>query len=191
MIIFANIKIKKMNKSILPTEIIASKIILLRDEKVIMDFHLSELYEVETRVLKQAVRRNIDRFPEDFMFELTDNEIDIMVSQNVIPSKQVLGGAKPFAFTETGVAMLSSVLKSKKAIEINIAIMRTFVMLRKMFYENREALNRIDDFDRKLTEHDNKIMLIFEYLKQFEETKQQELEQQNRTRIGYKTSEEE
>ena len=158
MIIFANIKIKRMNKSILPTERISSKIILLRDEKVIIDFHLAELYEIETRVLKQAVRRNKNRFSEDFMFELVDSEIDIMVSQNVIPSKQVLGGAKPFAFTETGVAMLSSVLKSKKAIEINIAIMRTFVMLRKMFYENREALNRLDDFDRKLAEHDNNII---------------------------------
>lgn len=75
---------------------------MLRDEKVIMDFHLSELYQVETRVLKQAVRRNKNRFPDDFMFELTDIELDYLVSQDVIPSKQVLGGAKPFAFTETG-----------------------------------------------------------------------------------------
>lgn len=96
---------------------------------------------------------------------LTDNKIDTMVSQNVIPSRQVLGGAKSFAFTETGVAMLSSVLKSKKAIEINIAIMRTFVVLRKIFYENREVLNRLNDFESKLTEHDNNIMLIFEYIK--------------------------
>ena len=190
-VVFGTQYFKRMSKSILPRERIANKIILLRDEKVILDFHLSEFYEIETRVLKQAVRRNKDRFPDDFMFELTDNEIDIMVSQNVIPSRQVLGGAKPFAFTETGVAMLSSVLKSKKAIEINIAIMRTFVMLRKMFYENREVLNRLDDFDRKLAEHDNNIMLIFEYIKQFEETKQQELEQKNRKQIGYKTSEEE
>lgn len=177
-----------MENSILPTEIIANKIILMRDEKVIMDFHLSKLYQVETRVLKQAVRRNKNRFPDDFMFELTDNEIDNLVSQNVIPSKQVLGGANPFAFTETGVAMLSSVLKSKKAIEINIAIMRTFVMLRKMFYENRDTLNRLDDFDRKLAEHDNNILLIFEYIKQFEDIKQQELDYKNRKRIGFKTS---
>ena len=180
-----------MTKSILPSERIAHKIVLLRDEKVIIDFHLSELYEIETRVLKQAVRRNKDRFPDDFMFELSDNEIDIMVSQNVIPSKRVLGGAKPFAFTETGVAMLSSVLKGKKAIEINIAIMRTFVMLRKMFYENRDALNRLDDFDRKLEEHDNNIMLIFEYIKQFEESKQQELEQKYRKKIGFNIQEKE
>lgn len=179
-----------IHKSILPTEKIVSKIILLRDEKVILDLHLSELYQVETRVLKQAVRRNKDHFPEDFMFELTDNEIDIMVSQNVIPSRQTLGGAKPFAFTETGVAMLSSVLKSKKALEINIAIMRTFVMLRKMFYDNRETLNRLDNFDRKLADHDNNILLIFEYIKQFEEVKLQALEYKNRKRIGFKTSDE-
>jgi len=175
-----------MSVSILPSERIASKIILLRDEKVIIDFHLAELYEIETRALKQAVRRNKNRFPDDFMFELTDNEIDILVSQNVIPSKQVLGGAKPFAFTETGVAMLSSVIKNKKAIEINIAIMRTFVMLRKMFYENQKALNRLDDFERKLAEYDTNIMLIFEYLKQFETTKKQQFDQNNRKRIGFK-----
>ncbi|MFP4663139.1 MAG: ORF6N domain-containing protein [Bacteroidales bacterium] len=178
-----------MDESILPAERIANKIILLREEKVMIDFHLAELYEIETRVLKQAVRRNIDRFPKDFMFELTDREIDIMVSQNVIPSKQVLGGAKPFAFTETGVAMLSSVLKSKKAIEINIAIMRTFVMLRKMFYENKEALNRLEDFDKRLAEHDDKILLLFEYIKQFEESKQEELDYKNRKRIGFKPPE--
>ncbi len=175
-----------MDNSILPSERIANKIFLLRDEKVILDLHLAELYQIETRVLKQAVRRNISRFPEDFMFEITDIEIDIMVSQNVIPSKQILGGAKPFAFTETGVAMLSSVLKSKTAIEINIAIMRTFVMLRKLLYHNKEILNRLDNFDKKLAEHDNNIMLIFEYLKQFEEAKQQQSEQENRKRIGFK-----
>ncbi len=175
-----------MDNSILPSERIANKIFLLRDEKVILDLHLAELYQIETRVLKQAVRRNISRFPEDFMFELTDIEIDIMVSQSVIPSKQILGGAKPFAFTETGVAMLSSILKSKTAIEINIAIMRTFVMLRKLLYHNKEILNRLDNFDKKLAEHDNNIMLIFEYLKQFEEAKQQQSEQENRKRIGFK-----
>ncbi|HPM12266.1 MAG TPA: ORF6N domain-containing protein [Bacteroidales bacterium] len=177
-----------MSTSILPTERIAQKILLLRNEKVILDIHLAELFEIETRVLKQAVRRNIDRFPDDFMFILNDNEIDYMVSQNVIPSKQVLGGAMPFAFTETGVAMLSSVLKSKKAIDINIAIMRTFVMLRRVFEDNRELFNRLENVDKKLMEYDENIMLIFEYIKQFEAIKQQELEQKNRPRIGYKIS---
>ena len=86
-----------------------------------LDVHLAELYEVETRVLKQAVRRNKDRFPDDFMNELTDDEIEYVVSQTVIPSKRQLGGAVPFALTENGVAMLSSVLTSKRAIEVNIA----------------------------------------------------------------------
>ena len=107
---------KKENSLILHEAIIASKIITIREEKVILDVHLAELYEVETRVLKQAVRRNRDRFPVDFMFELTDDEIEYVVSQNVIPSKRHLGGAVPFAFTENGVAMLSSVLTSKRAI---------------------------------------------------------------------------
>ena len=94
----------------------------------------------ETRVLKQAVRRNIDRFPEDFMFELTEDEIETVVSQNVIPHKKYLGGSTPFAFTETGVAMLSSVLKSASAIEMNIAIMRTFIALRKVAVNYKEIM---------------------------------------------------
>jgi len=87
-----------MNERMIPSERIISKIILIRNEKVTIDIHLSELYGIGTRVLKQAVRRNIERFPSDFMFELTEDEIDMMVSQNVIPSKSYLGGAKPFAF---------------------------------------------------------------------------------------------
>jgi hypothetical protein len=90
--------------------------------------HLAELFDVETRALKQAVRRNIDRFPSVLMYEHTDNEINAVVSQNVIPSKWHFGGSSPFAFPENGVAMLSSVLNSKKAIEVNIAIMRTFTV---------------------------------------------------------------
>ena len=129
------------NKLAIVEEKIIQKIVLLRDEKVILDIHLAELYGVETRVLKQAVRRNLERFPaEDFMFQLTDEEVDAVVSQNVIPHKKYLGGAITFAFTETGVAMLSSVLKSKSAIEMNIAIMRTFVALRKLSYNYQEIM---------------------------------------------------
>ena len=101
----------KESKAVTTQEaLIASKIITVRNERVILDVHLAEFYGVETRVLKQAVRRNRDRFPDDFMYELTDVEIDDVVSQNVIPSKRHFGGAIPFAFTENGVAMLSSVL---------------------------------------------------------------------------------
>ncbi|MDX1315032.1 MAG: ORF6N domain-containing protein, partial [Eudoraea sp.] len=111
---------------------IADKIIELRGVRIILDFHLAQLYDVETRVLKQQVRRNLDRFPQDFMFELVDAEIDLILSQRVISNRGILGGAKPMAFSEQGVAMLSSVLRNKKAIEVNIAIMRTFVHVRKI-----------------------------------------------------------
>ncbi len=112
-------------------EQIKKNILKIRGIKVILDFELAKLYEVETRVLKQAVRRNIDRFPSDFMFQLTEIEMQHLVSQNVIPTLNHFGGAKPFAFTEQGIAMLPSVLKSKKAIHMNISIMRAFVLMRK------------------------------------------------------------
>jgi len=175
------------NKLVLQEAVIASKIFTIREEKVILDVHLAELYEVETRALKQAVRRNKDRFPDDFMYELTDNEIEHVVSQNVIPSKRHLGGAVPYAFTENGVAMLSSVLTGKKAIEVNIAIMRTFTMLRRMLLLQKDIMREIAQIRNQLSEQDNNITVIFEYLKQFEIAKQQELEQKERQRIGYKT----
>jgi hypothetical protein len=179
--------INKDNTPVLHEAIIASKIITIREEKVILDVHLAELYEVETRVLKQAVRRNKDRFPCDFMYELSDSEIEDVVSQNVIPSKRHLGGAIPFAFTENGVAMLSSVLNSKRAIEVNIAIMRTFTTLRRMLLLQKDIMHEISQIRNQLSEQDNNIMLIFEYLKQFEESKQQQIDQQNRKRIGFET----
>jgi hypothetical protein len=181
---------KQENKLILHESVIASKIFTIRDEKVILDVHLAELYEVETRALKQAVRRNIERFPADFMYELTNAEIDEVVSQNVIPSKKYFGGAVPYAFTETGVAMLSGVLNSKKAIDINIAIMRAFTLLRKTLLLQKDIVQVINQIRLQLQEHDNNINVIFEYLKQFEESKQQQLEQANRKRIGYKTNKE-
>ena len=180
----------KESKLILHEGIIASKILIIRNEKVILDFHLAELYKVETRILKQAVRRNIERFPDDFMFELTEKEIEDMVSQNVIPSKKYFGGAFPFAFTENGVAMLSSVLKSNSALEVNIAIMRTFTKLRKLLNTHQDILKKFEQIDSKLSMHDDQFLLIFEYLKQFEEVKQQQSEQQNRRKIGYRNSDE-
>jgi ORF6N domain len=135
---------KKSTTIIIPQERILSKILILRDEKVMLDFHLAEIYGVETRALKQAVRRNLILFPADFMFVLTEQEVEIVVSQNVIPSKQSLGGSNPFAFTEAGVAMLSGVLKSKRAKQMNIAIMRAFVLMRKMLLSNTELRLEIE-----------------------------------------------
>jgi hypothetical protein len=172
-----------INKQLIPTEQIMNKIFLIREEKVMLDVHLAEIYGVETRALKQAVRRNKDLFPDDFMFVLNDVEIEIMVSQNVIPSKQHLGGSKPFVFTETGVAMLSSVLKSKRAKEMNIAIMRAFVALRKMLMNHTEIRLDIEEIKKKLTSQDKNIELVFSYLDELMKKQEKPI---SRRQIGYR-----
>jgi len=134
-------------------EIITQKIHEIRGHKIMLDFNLAELYETETRILKQAVRRNIERFPQDFMFELTESEIILLVSQSVIPSKSKLGGAKPYAFTEQGVAMLSSVLNSDIAIEVNIQIIRIFSRIREIISTNNEILLKLEKVESKLLKH--------------------------------------
>lgn len=128
---------------------IQNKVFTLRGQKVMLDFDLAEMYEVETRSLKQAVRRNIDRFPEDFMFELTKTELENLRSQNVISS---WGGLRflPFAFTEQGVAMLSSVLKGQKALQVNITIMRAFVMIRQYYSDSTELKQRIESLENEM-----------------------------------------
>ncbi len=138
----------------------------LRNEKVILDRDLAFLYDVETRALKQAVKRNIKRFPKDFLFTLNKKEIDFLVSQNVIPSKKYLGGAYPYAFTEQGVAMLSSILNSEKAIEVNIEIMRAFVKLRKAIDENKEISEKLKELEFKIAYHDEQFSEVFEAIRQ-------------------------
>jgi len=128
---------------------INSKILTLRAKQVMLDRDLAELYQVETRALKQAVKRNIKRFPSDFMFMLTELEVETMVSQFVIPSKQHLGGALPYAFTEQGVYMLATILKSDIAIDINIAIMRTFTKLREFSKHYNALAKQLIEIDRK------------------------------------------
>ncbi|MFD2910151.1 ORF6N domain-containing protein [Flavobacterium ardleyense] len=158
-------------------EIIHNKIHVIRDQKVMLDFDLAALYEIETRVLKQAVRRNIERFPEDFMFILTKEEHANLRSQIVTSS---YGGTRyaPFAFTEQGVAMLSSVLNSKKAIEVNIAIMRTFVVLRNSILSLEEISKRISEVEKKFPD-------IYNALNFLMENNQEETEQKQRSPIGF------
>lgn len=148
-----------------------------------LDFDLAEMYQIETRVLKQAVRRNLERFPKDFMFELTEMEIVTMVSQNVIPSKQQLGGAKPFAFTEQGVAMLSSVLRSKIAIEINISIIRAFVLMRQYALSHKELSEKLSHLENKYNKQFNDVADALNFLLQKDKI---ETEQKQRKPIGYK-----
>ena len=132
-------------------QIIQNKIFEVRSCRVMLDYHLAELYQVETRALKQAVKRNIERFPGDFMFVLTQEEANLLLSigesQNVIPPAYNFGVAMPMAFTEQGVAMLSSVLRSKVAIEVNISIMRAFVLMRQMAIGYEELSRRIEELE--------------------------------------------
>jgi len=149
---------------ILPIESIVSKIILLRGEKVLLDRDLAELYGVETKVLKQAVRRNIKRFPSDFMFELSKEEFEDWRSQFVTSNSDKMGlRYKPMAFTEQGVAMLSSVLKSERAIEVNIAIIRAFVILRQMLASNAELAHKLEEMEKK---YDERFKIVFEAIQQ-------------------------
>lgn len=151
-----------------PVERITSRIYLIRGVKVMLDSDLAELYGVETRSLKQAVRRNIKRFPEDFMFVLTKEEFDLLRSQIVISTK---GGTmyRSYAFTEQGVARLSSVLNSDRAIQVNIQIMRAFSQMRKMLLSHKDLKRKIEimekKFAKKYADHDKKINLIFKTLK--------------------------
>ena len=137
---------------------------------------LAIIYEVETRVLKQAGRRNMDRFPDDFMFELTVEELQNLVSQFVIPTINHFGGAKPFAFTEQGIAMLSSVLKSKKAIQMNSSIMRAFVLMRQFALTYQELAERLDELDKLHGQRFDDIEQVLTYLMQKDKQQTQQVQ---------------
>jgi len=152
--------------SIIPSEHIERKIYLIRSQKVMLSMHLAELYGVETRALNQAVKRNIHRFPEDFMLQINESEAEQLVSQNVIPHRKYFGGSLPYVFTEQGVAMLSSVLNSDRAVHVNIAIMRAFVKLREMLSTNKELAHKLAQLERKIEKHDDEIKLIFDAIRE-------------------------
>lgn len=169
---------KKNQLVTIPDEVVMNKIYLIRGQKVMLDRDLAVLYEVETKRLKEAVRRNIDRFPEDFMFELTKEEFTNWRTQFATSNADKMGlRVPPFAFTEHGVAMLSSVLNIERAISVNIQIIRIFTKMRELLSTHKEILQKLEQLERKDMEHDEKIMLIFEYLKQLEKSKQEELDQ--------------
>jgi len=172
-----------MNKEIaIPDEIITNKIYLIRGQKVMIDRDLSELYQVETKQLKRQVRRNIERFPNDFMFVLTKDESKNLKSQFGTSS---WGGNryKPMVFTEQGVAMLSSILNSPRAIAVNIKIIRVFTKLREMLADNLNIKLEIEDIKKKLSSHSKNIELVFNYLDELIEKKKNSIP---RIKIGYK-----
>ena len=168
----------KESESLVPVEIIQNKIYLIRGHKVMLDRDLAELYNVPSKRLKEQVRRNLKRFPRDFMFELTWEEAESLRSQIVTlkeadSSRSQIATLKkgqnikylPFAFTEQGVAMLSSVLNSDRAIEVNIQIMRVFTKLREMMITHKDLARKIEDLERKFSDHNQKIIQIFEALR--------------------------
>ncbi len=168
----------------IPDELVMNKIYLIRGQKVMLDRDLAELYGVETRALNQAVKRNADRFPVDFMFQLTRIEFENLRSQIVISS---WGGGRylPTAFTEQGVAMLSSVLKSETAIRVNIQIIRVFTRMREMIMTHKDILLQLEKMEKKLAGHDGDITLIFGYLKKLLTP-----QQPPRRKIGFKREDE-
>ncbi len=153
-------------KAIVPIEVIERKILLIRGLKVMLSTDLAQLYDVEPRVLVQAVKRNIERFPEDFMIQLSMEEFTNLKSQFVISSWGGMRRSTPYAFTEQGVAMLSSVLNSNRAVQVNIAIMRAFVKLREMLSMKKELAHKLSQLERKIEKHDDEIKVIFDAIRQ-------------------------
>ncbi|WP_379087087.1 ORF6N domain-containing protein [Pedobacter sp. UC225_65] len=172
----------KLPLAIVSDDIVVNKIYEIRNQKVMLDRDLAELYGVETRVLNQAVKRNIDRFPEDFMFQLNAEELENWKSQIVISNREKFGLRKaPFVFTEHGVLMLSSVLNSQQAIQVNIQIVRIFTRLRKLLEGHNELKLEIADIKKKLKSQDKNIELVFSYIDELIEKKAKP-----RKRIGFK-----
>ena len=167
-------------------EIIVSKIYFIRNQKVMLDRDLAELYGVKAIRLREQAKRNIARFPRHFMFQLTSKEVGTMVSQNAIPSRKHLGGTLPYAFTEHGILMLANVLKSERAIKVSLRLIEIFVKLSEMLLAHKDILTKLEQLERKVSENDGSIQMIFEALKQLLHPPHLP-----RRRIGFKRSGEE
>ena len=189
-----NYKMTKNNFPIIPDEIISNKIYFFREKKIMLDKDLALLYGVTTSNLNKAVKRNIKRFPDDFMFQLTKQEFDNLIFQfgtSSLPGgKAGWGGTRslPYAFTEQGVAMLSGILNSDRAIRVNIQIMRIFTKIREMLVENLSIRLEVEAIKKKLTNHDKNIELIFNYLDELIEKHEKP---QPRKQIGFKKPDDE
>jgi hypothetical protein len=163
---------------------IRSKIFEIRGYNVMLDFELASMYEAENRALKQAVKRNSDRFPDDFMFQLTKSEwSELITNCDMLPDGIKYSPSSPFAFTEQGVAMLSSILRSKKAIEVNIAIMRAFVFLRQYALTHKDLTDRLNELEKKYNKRFKDVSDAIDYLLENDKVIE---EQTNRKRIGFK-----
>ena len=177
------------NKILISEEEIFSKIYYIRGKQVMLAKELAELYEVETKILNQQVKRNIGKFPERYMFQLTREEYNRLRSQFVTLKRGQHVKYLPYAFTEHGILMLSSVLTSERADKVNMLIIDTFVKLRELRFIHKDIVQQLEQVKNKLAEHDNQIIAIIEYLKQLENAQQEELEYKQRKRIGFKREE--
>lgn len=178
---------KQEQTLLVPGEIIIRKILSIRKQNVMIDSDLAELYGVTTKRLNEQVKRNINRFPEDFMFELTQEEKDEVVANCDHLHKLKFSPYLPKVFTEHGIMMLANVLTSDRAIAVSIQIIKIFVKMRELVLTHKDILLKLQEIEQKVTDYDNKFLLIFEYIEQFEQVKRQHLEQQNRKRIGFKS----
>lgn len=166
---------------------IVSKIYIIRGQKVMIDRDLAELYGVDTKVLKQAVRRNVERFPDDFMFEMTSKEFKRWSKDHLTSPADIIGlRYAPFCFTEQGVTMLSCVLNSKKAIDVNIRVIRIFAKMRETLLSHKDVLLKLEKLEKNLLQHDDDIKVIFDYMKELLEPASGPMR-----RIGFKRMEEE
>jgi hypothetical protein len=172
-----------VNNDIISEEVILNKIYNLRGQKVMLDRDLAELYDVKAIRLREQVKRNSDKFPKHFMFQLTEAETNLMVSQNAIPSKQHLGGSLPLVFTEYGLIQLANVLKSKRATLMSIQLIEVFVKMRALLLTHKELLIEMEEIRKKVSGQDEKIQLIFNYLKRFIND-----QEKPRKQVGYKTN---
>lgn len=175
-----------MNETlILPDERIMKQIFILRNQKVMLDTHLAELFDVKPRRLREQVKRNIFKFPYHFMFQITEDEVELLkVSQIATPSKQKLGGSLPYVFTEHGILQLSNILRSDRATEMSIRIIEVFIKMREMLLNHNDILIELENLKKKIDGQDDRIDMIYDYLMQLVKQKNEIREQ-----VGYKLSE--
>ncbi len=183
------LKSKKMkaknSKALIPDEIILSKIMVLRDKKVMIDSDLAGLYGISTKRLNEQVKRNLKRFPDDFIFRITSEEKELIIAQFPHLAKLKFSKVLPYVFTEYGAVMLASVLNSDKAIQVNIQIVRTFTKIRKLLADNTELRLEIEKIKKKIDVHKNNIELVFKYLDELQKKKEKRIP---RKKIGFRLS---
>lgn len=171
---------------ILPDERIIHQIFILRKQKVMLDIHLAKLFEVKPFRLREQMKRNLDKFPNHFMFQLTDNEVNSVVSHFAIPSKQKFGGHLPYVFTEYGILQLSNILRSDRATQMSIHIIEVFVKMREMLINHQDILNELEKLKTKMDGQDERIDMIYDYLMNQIQQKNNSDNYPNRETIGYK-----